>query len=70
MERYVKRVTVVDLTGRSIADITNPASDGGALVWNGLDKAGKPVLAGIYLLKYTAGAETNWTRLPVASVAH
>jgi hypothetical protein len=49
------RVTVFDMTGRLVATLAEGAEDGAAEVrtarWDGLDRAGRAVASGVYLLR-------------------
>ena len=57
------KVTIWDVAGRHVRTLIPGAaeSDGLTLDWDGLDAAGRPVQAGVYLLRLTSG-DTVMTR--------
>ena len=58
-------VEVIDITGRVVRRIEDPAALSGerVLVWDGRDQAGRPLRAGVYLARYRIGSEQGVSRL-------
>ncbi len=58
------RVRVYDVTGHEVVVLGATLGNGGAtLEWNGLDRAGRHVPAGVYLLRAESGNQTALRRL-------
>jgi len=59
------RVEVYDLSGRRVATVAggHRAAGRASLAWNGHDDAGRPLGAGVYLARVSAGGATATTRL-------
>jgi hypothetical protein len=55
------RLTVHDVAGRRIATLVEGRYPVGefAAVWNGVDRAGRPVSSGVYFIRIAAGGETR-----------
>jgi len=54
------RVRILDLAGRSVAELITDGQQGRQeSVWDGLNRAGAPVLPGIYLCHIELGAEAG-----------
>jgi len=58
-------VEVIDITGRVVRRIDDPATLAGerVLVWDGRDQSGRPLRAGVYLARYRIGSEQGVSRL-------
>ncbi len=59
------RLTVVDVTGRVVANLLDAPGTAGAhtLVWDGCDASGAAVRAGVYFVKMQAGASVTSTKV-------
>ncbi len=53
--QVIKNVSIVDLKGKTIRNLSVPATGRKTIAWNGLNETGKPVRSGKYILNIRSG---------------